>query len=193
MSNQEENIREYFQQLERSYYMDAHKGMADFDEAVAIGYGQTISQPSLVLAMTLALDVHPESRVLEIGTGSGFQTDVLAAFSKKVFTVERIEPLYEKAREKLGEAGFTNIQYRLGDGSSGWKEHAPYDRIMVTAAASKIPAALIEQLEKGGKMVIPVGSSFDQELTLIEKDEKGQITSTFLMHVVFVRLEGDYD
>ncbi|MFZ4452540.1 protein-L-isoaspartate(D-aspartate) O-methyltransferase [Salibacterium aidingense] len=191
MSRQDSDIREYFTRMDRSFYMDKDKRLARFDQAVSIGHGQTISQPSLVLAMTLALDVQPESRVLEIGTGSGFQTDLLASFSDSVYTVERIEPLHHRAKEKLTEAGFTNIYFKLGDGSLGWKAHSPYDRIMVTAAAPKVHETFLEQLKPGGKMVIPVGDSLDQELRLIEKDQLGEVTSSFLERVMFVQLIED--
>ncbi|WP_026701940.1 protein-L-isoaspartate(D-aspartate) O-methyltransferase [Salibacterium aidingense] len=191
MSRQDSDIREYFTRMDRSFYMDKDKRLARFDQAVSIGHGQTISQPSLVLAMTLALDVQPESRVLEIGTGSGFQTDLLASSSDSVYTVERIEPLHHRAKEKLTEAGFTNIYFKLGDGSLGWKAHSPYDRIMVTAAAPKVNETLLEQLKPGGKMVIPVGDSLDQELRLIEKDQLGEVTSSFLERVMFVQLIED--
>ncbi|WP_018924305.1 protein-L-isoaspartate(D-aspartate) O-methyltransferase [Salsuginibacillus kocurii] len=193
MSTVENEIIQYFQKLDRSFYMETDKGMAHMDQPVSIGHGQTISQPSLVLKMTLLLDVYPEAKVLEVGTGSGFQTDVLASFSKEVYTVERIEALHERAKEKLAAAGYHNVKCKLGDGSCGWKEYAPYDRIIVTAAASKIPPHLIDQLAFGGKMLIPVGTPVSQELTLVEKDEGGEVKTTFLDHVVFVKLQGDYD
>ncbi|RNF40304.1 protein-L-isoaspartate(D-aspartate) O-methyltransferase [Planococcus salinus] len=193
MTNREQEIRTYFQNMDRSFFMDSHKDMAFFDEAIPIGHGQTISQPSLVLEMTLALDLRPDSKVLEIGTGSGFQTALLAAFSDTVYTVERIESLHERAKERLAEADFSNIQFKLDDGSLGWEEHSPYDRIMVTAAASEIPQELIDQLANGGKMIIPVGSTFSQELLLIEKQQDGTLDTTLLNEVVFVRLKGKYE
>lgn len=191
--NRDREIKDYFRKLDRSFFMDTHKGLAGLDEAIPIGHLQTISQPSLVLQMTLALELQPDSKTLEIGTGSGFQTALLAAFSESVWTVERIEELHERAKERLGEAGFNNIHFKLDDGSYGWKEHAPYDRIMVTASAAEIPQELVDQLNKGGKMVIPVGTSFRQELLLVEKDENGEVSSTYLMDVIFVRLKGKYE
>ncbi|WP_422124193.1 protein-L-isoaspartate(D-aspartate) O-methyltransferase [Planococcus sp. X10-3] len=173
--------------------MDRFKEMAFADEAVPIGHEQTISQPSLVLEMTLALDLAPDSKVLEIGTGSGFQTALLAEFSGSVYTVERIEELHNRAKERLGELGYDNISFKLDDGSYGWQENAPYDRIMVTAAASKIPEELVSQLAAGGKMIIPVGSSFSQELQLVEKDENGKLKTTLLNLVRFVPLKGKYE
>lgn len=193
MNNRDLEIKKYFNRLDRSFFMDNHKESASLDQAVPIGHGQTISQPSLVLKMTMALDLQPDSVVLEIGTGSGFQTALLAAFSKYVFTMERMEPLYHRAKERLTEAGYQNISFKLDDGSLGWKEKAPFDRIMVTAAASKIPDELLEQLKNGGKMLIPVGSRFSQDLMLVEKNAEGVITSSFIDRVVFVRLQGKYD
>lgn len=193
MSSRRKEITAYFEEMDRSFFMDANKEFAGLDEALPIGYEQTISQPSLVLEMTIALDLQPDSKVLEIGTGSGFQTALLAEFSKAVYTVERIEPLHLRAKERLAEAGFSNIHYKLADGSLGWPEHAPYDRIMVTAAASEVPNELIEQLQNGGKMVIPVGSPQVQELRLIAKDENGKLSSKVLNKVIFVRLKGKYE
>lgn len=193
MHSRKKEIISYFQDLDRSFYMDSHKEMASLDEAVPIGHEQTISQPSLVLEMTLALDLQPESRVLEIGTGSGFQTALLAPFSDAVYTVERIEELHIGAKEKLAEAGFSNIFFKLDDGSEGWKDFAPYDRIMVTAAAAEVPKELVDQLANEGKMIIPVGSSLIQELRLIEKDADGKLFSTLLNEVRFVPLKGKYE
>lgn len=188
-----DDIIQYFNTLERSFYMDGHKEMAEMDRAAPIGHGQTISQPSLVLKMTLSLDVKDDSKVLEIGTGSGFQTDLLASFAQEVYTVERIYELHIRAQEKLGEKGFDNIHFKHADGSEGWKEHGPYDRIMVTAAAGRVPDEYIEQLADNGKMIIPIGDGTAQELTLVEKDSEGRIHSSFIEHVMFVRLQGRYD
>ncbi|MFB4163932.1 protein-L-isoaspartate O-methyltransferase [Alteribacillus sp. JSM 102045] len=159
--------------------MDRDKEIAHMDQAVAIGHGQTISQPSLVLKMTLSLELKPDSKVLEIATGSGFQTDLLASFSKSVYTVERIEPLHYRAKEKLETAGFTNISFKLGRCKPGVKENAPYDRIMVTAAAEEVPFELVNQLEKGGKMIIPVGSQLNQELRLIKNIKRENFIPLF--------------
>ncbi|MBD8014744.1 protein-L-isoaspartate(D-aspartate) O-methyltransferase [Planococcus wigleyi] len=193
MKSQRKEIISYFKQMDRSFFMDSNKDLAVFDQALPIGFEQTISQPSLVLEMTLALDLHPEQKVLELGTGSGFQTALLAAFSESVYTIERIEELHARAKERLAQLNFQNIHFKLGDGSEGWKEFAPYDRIMVTAAAAEVPKELLEQLEIGGKMVIPVGSSFSQELRLIEKDHQGKIYTTLLSEVLFVPLKGKYE
>ncbi|MEK4407015.1 protein-L-isoaspartate(D-aspartate) O-methyltransferase [Sporosarcina sp. FSL K6-6792] len=193
MPNQNQDIITYFQKLDRSFFMDAHKEFAYMDEAIPIGHEQTISQPSLVLEMTLALDLQPYSKVLEIGTGSGFQTALLAAFSNPVYSIERIAALHERAKERLEKAGFSNIHFKLDDGSTGWEEHAPYNRIMVTAAATQVPRELIDQLAIGGKMIIPVGTPLLQELLLLEKDEDGEIHTAVLEEVRFVPLKGKYE
>lgn len=193
MKSRKQEITAYFRGLDRRLFMDTHKEFAGLDEALPIGFEQTISQPSLVLEMTLALDLTPSSKVLEIGTGSGFQTALLAQFSEAVFTVERIEALYERAKERLAEAGFANIRFKLDDGSYGWAEHAPYDRIMVTAAAAEVPDELIAQLNNGGKLLIPVGTPSMQELQLITKDARGNIRSSTLNYVRFVPLKGKYE
>lgn len=193
MINRDKEIKDYFYKLDRSFYMDNHKESANLDIPIPIGHGQTISQPSLVLKMTLALNLQPDDIILEIGTGSGFQTALLAAFSKEVYTIERIEELQQRAKEKLKKAKFTNIFYKIDDGSLGWREQAPFDRIIVTAAASKVPDELLAQLKEGGKMVIPIGSSVSQELRMYEKNEEGKISFSFIEHVLFVRLRGKYD
>lgn len=157
-----ETITKLFHELDRSYFMDEYKQLSNLDTPFPIGHGQTISQPSLVLEMTILLDIPSEGRVLEIGTGSGYQTALLAKAAGRVYTIERIEELHLGARKKLSEAGYTNIEFKLGDGSLGWEESAPYDRIMVTASPRTIPPALIAQLAPNGKMVIPVGPDFEQ-------------------------------
>lgn len=190
--NNQERITRFYEELDRSYFIENHKEYAHLDQPLPIGYGQTISQPSLVLQMTILLDVTKEHRVLEIGTGSGYQSALLSKAAKRVYTVERIQEHYEKAQQRLKEAGYRNIEYKLGDGSLGWPEHAPYDRIMVTAAAKVLPEALVNQLAPEGKMVIPVGSESLQELLLVQKDKEGNITQSSIGHVRFVKLVGDY-
>lgn len=191
MNFSKDEITSFFHKLDRSKYMEGDKYAVDIDRPFPIGHGQTISQPSLVLNMTIQLDLEKENKVLEIGTGSGFQTALLAQFAKSVYTVERIEALHSKAKDRLDSEGYNNIQFHLGDGSLGWEKYAPYDRIMVTAAAENVPAPLVDQLASGGKMVIPVGDTFSQELQLIEKDKDDNIQTTFLEYVRFVRLEDD--
>jgi len=173
--------------------MDTLQEFAYLDEAIPIGYEQTISQPSLVLEMTLALDLQKESRVLEIGTGSGYQTAMLAPFVQQVYTVERIKPLADQAKQRLQKAGFENIQFKTDDGSIGWKEYAPYDRIIVTAAATTIPVELTEQLAEGGTMIIPAGPPSLQQLLLLNKDADGKISKKVLGEVRFVPLKGKYE
>lgn len=186
-------LETYFQSLDRSFFVEGPlKECADLDEPLPIGFGQTISQPSLVLEMTRILSPEKESKVLEIGTGSGFQTALLAKISAEVYTVEIIEQLMEKAKRRLEALNFTNVYYRVGDGSEGWKEHAPYDRIMVTAAALVLPDELISQLAAGGRMVIPIGPPSMQELKLITKTDEGDINIKALGKVRFVELKGQY-
>lgn len=187
-----ERITQIYEELDRSYFIEEHKEYAHLDEPLPIGHLQTISQPSLVLQMTIALDINKEDRVLEIGTGSGYQTAILSKAAKKVYTVERIRELYESAKNRLEKAGYSNIKYKLGDGSEGWVEHAPYDRIMVTAAAKSLPDNLVKQLAPEGRMVIPVGAETMQELLLVKKDKNEKITKENLSYVQFVELiEGD--
>ncbi len=186
-------LYEAFQKLDRSLFLEgACKQMASFDEPLPIGFGQTISQPTLVVQMTAILDPEPDSRVLEIGTGSGYQTALLAPFCQSVYTVERIADLAEKAKVRLGKMGLANVFYKVGDGSLGWPEKAPFDRIMVTAAAGQTPPALIEQLAAGGRMVIPVGPRGWQDLMLVKKSKKGKVTQQSLEKVAFVELVGQY-
>ena len=186
-----QRIIEYYKELDRSYFMDQHKEQSHEDTPFPIGYGQTISQPSLVLKMTILLDLDEKSKVLEIGTGSGYQTALLAKASAAVYTVERIKELHIKAKERLVKAGYTNIKFKLDNGVLGWDEHAPYDRIMVTAAAKKLPDKLIKQLAPGGKMIIPVGPRFAQDLMIITKDATGKINEQIITKVRFVELVDD--
>lgn len=181
----------FWKELDRAAFMGENSRYADIDAAFPIGYGQTISQPSLVLQMTSMLRLYEGCKVLEIGTGSGYQTALLAEFAGRVFTVERIPELLDNARDRLEDMGFGNIEYKLGDGSRGWAENAPYDRIMVTAGARRMPEELVAQLADGGRMVIPVGIGV-QRLTIVEKDEKGEVYMEEDIPVAFVKLTGDY-
>lgn len=186
-------LETFFRSLNRSFFVDDDmKQYATLDQPLPIGFGQTISQPSLVLEMTRLLEPEKDSRVLEIGTGSGFQTAILAKMSGQVYTIERIGELMEKARKRLEALKFTNVCYKVGDGSMGWPENAPYDRIMVTAAASVLPDELIKQLANGGRMVIPIGSPGLQELMLITKSNTGDIHAHKVGRVRFVELKGQY-
>ncbi len=162
------------------------------DSPLPIGYGQTISQPYIVAFMTELLEVGPGSTVLEVGTGSGYQAAVLAALGVDVYTIEIFEVLATRARARLDRLGYDNVTVRHGDGHFGWVEQAPFDAVIVTAAAGYIPPALVQQLRPGGRMVIPVGSVYGvQNLILVLKDEKGALRTRSLLPVRFVpMLEG---
>lgn len=137
------------------------------DAAITIGLGQTISQPYMVASMTAELDPQPHHRVLEIGTGSGYQTAILARLAREVYTVERLGSLQDDARQLLDSLGIRSVIYRVADGTGGWPEQAPFDRIIVTAGAPQVPKPLIEQLADGGRLVIPVGGHDEQTLTTV--------------------------
>jgi protein-L-isoaspartate(D-aspartate) O-methyltransferase len=158
------------------------------DYPVPIGHGQTISQPYIVAFMTQALDVRPTDRVLEIGTGSGYQAAVLAELVKEVYTIEIVEPLAERARETLSSLGYRNVFVRAGNGYLGWPEQAPFDRVIVTAAPDDVPPALVEQLKVDGVIAIPVGDIV-QELRIMRKTAKGLETLETLP-VRFVPMTG---
>jgi len=158
-----------------------------------IGEGQTISQPYIVAIMTDLLNIEPTDIVLEVGTGSGYQAAVLAELAKQVYSVEIIPTLQKSAAERLKDLGYTNIETRLADGYYGWKEHAPFDAIMVTAAAGQIPPPLIKQLKPGGRMIIPVGGAFlTQYLMLVEKRADGTVATRQMLPVSFVPLTGKH-
>ena len=171
-----------------------HQFVTDGDERQAyinrprpIGHGQTISQPYIVALMTDLLDLKGHERVLEIGTGSGYQAAVLAEVTAEVFSIEIIPQLAKRARLRLEEAGYTNVRVRIGDGFKGWPGEAPFDAIMVTAAPEHIPPALIEQLKPGGRMVVPIGRARDrQTLTLVVKTAAGETRITDVLPVAFV-------
>lgn len=172
---------------------DSQKPHAYENRPLPIGFGQTISQPYIVALMTDLLNINEESVVLEVGTGSGYQAAVLAALAKEVYSVEIVRELGEQAGERLERLGFKNVHVRVGDGYHGWKEHAPFDGIVVTAAGSHIPPALIDQLKPGGRMVIPVGGPFMiQQLMLVEKGENGATRTRQILPVAFVPLTGGH-
>lgn len=157
---------------------ESSRSYAYLDTAMPIGHGQTISQPYMVALMTEKLAADGEAKILEIGTGSGYQAAVLAEICKEIYTMEIVEPLSRRAAEALRALGYGNIHTKVGDGYYGWKEHAPYDGIIVTAAASHIPPALLEQLKEGGRLVIPLGNPlFYQTLTVIEKKGDSFLTT----------------
>lgn len=171
---------------------EAFREHAYDDTALPIASGQTISQPTVVAWMTSALEMEPRMRVLEIGTGSGYQTAILAKLARRIYTIERHRDLLTQAEERFQALKYTHIVTRCGDGSKGWKEVAPFERIIVTAAAAEIPAVLLEQLTPGGVMVVPVGTNVtDQILLRIRKGEDGTISTQHLMNVRFVPLVED--
>jgi protein-L-isoaspartate(D-aspartate) O-methyltransferase len=157
-------------EIQRHLFVEeALAGEAYNDHPLPIGHKQTISQPYIVALMTQTLELTGHEKTLEIGTGSGYQTAILAELSKTVYTIDRIRPLIEKSRELLEKLGYTNIRFKAFDGTLGWKEYAPYDAIMVTAGAPKIPQPLMEQLVDRGRMVIPIGNKYSQDLIKITK------------------------
>lgn len=157
---------------------------------VAIGQGQTISQPYMVACMTQALELKGGEKVLEVGSGSGYQTAVLKALHAEVYTIERLPELSDRARQNVERAGYPGVHYRVGDGSRGWPEEAPFDRVLVTAGAPTMPVSLVEQLREGGSMVIPVGGEEEQDLLLVRRD-KGRVTRERICSCIFVKLLGD--
>lgn len=166
---------------------------AYYNRPLPIGNGQTISQPYIVALMTELLELDKRDSVLEVGTGSGYQSAVLAEMAGKVYSVEIIEPLAARAAKLLGELGYVNVRLKTGDGSEGWPEYAPFDGIIVTAAAGHLPQPLLEQLKPGGRLVIPVGSwPYAQELILITKDQDGTPHQENILPVSFVPLTGGY-
>jgi protein-L-isoaspartate(D-aspartate) O-methyltransferase len=169
---------------------DGLRGDAYADRPLPIGYGQTISQPFIVALMTDLMRVRPDHVVLEVGTGSGYQAAVLAHLARRVHTIEIVPALAESAAERLQRLGYDNVATRSGDGYYGWEEAAPFDGIMVTAAASQIPPPLIQQLKPGGRMVIPLGAPFAlQRLVLVERNtDDGRVTTRQLLPVAFVPL-----
>ncbi len=164
------------------------------DNPLPIGYGQTISQPYIVAYMTEVLNLKKTSRVLEVGTGSGYQAAILSPIVKQVYTIEIISELANSAAIRLKNLGYDNVEVAIGDGYYGWNKYAPFDAIIVTAAAGHIPPLLLKQLKNNGRMVIPVGGSFTvQNLILISKDGDGNITTRNLMPVRFVPLTGSHN
>ena len=161
--------------------------LAYLNRPLSIGHGQTISQPFVVALMTDLLELKPSDRVLEIGTGSGYQAAVLSVLAGEVYSIEIVAELARSASETLMRLGYANVTTRTGDGYQGWEEHAPFDAILVTAAPDHVPPALVAQLTPGGRLVVPVGQRF-QELMLITKDAAGATTSTSIIPVKFVPL-----
>ncbi len=161
------------------------------DFPLPIGESQTISQPYMVALMTQALNLKKHEKVLEIGTGSGYQSAVLSRIAKEVYTVEKIESLGLKSEKIFKELGHKNIKVKIGDGTEGWSEHAPYDGIIVTAGSPQMPKPLIEQLSENGRIVIPIGNSFSQDL-IVARKTKGELTQRTICGCMFVPLIGKY-
>lgn len=164
------------------------RAFAYSDSPLPIGYDKTISQPFIVALMTDLLDLRAQDRVLDVGTGLGYHAAILAKLVEHVYSIEILEELAEGASRRLAEQGITNIDLRIGDGSKGWLEHAPFDKILVAAAPDLIPTSLLSQLKAGGKMVIPAGIENAQQLLLVEKNEKGQLNVNEILPVRFSSL-----
>ncbi len=161
------------------------KPLAYIDSPLPIGFGKTISQPFIVALMLDLLQPQPDDRVLEVGTGLGYQAAVLGDLVAAVYTVEIISELAGEATTRMGELGYTNVQIRVGDGGQGWPDHAPFDKVIVAAAPELMPAPLLNQLKPGGRMVIPAGIPDVQQLMLVEKDDRGRIDTTEVLPVRF--------
>ena len=187
-----QSFMNHFNSFDRSLFLNEPlKNMANWDIPLPIGYGQTTSQPSLVAQMIIELDPEPNSRILEIGTGLGYLTALLTPFCRWIYTMERVPELLESAQRRLAKLGYQNITYRLGNGHYGWAEEAPFDRIIVSAAAAEVPQALLEQLSSNGRMVVPVGPPKMQDLLLITKDGSDHIKQQIITKVSFVELVND--
>ena len=184
---------EAMRQVPREKFVPADKRHAAFrDGALPVGHGQTISQPYMVAIMTDLLDLGPDCVLLEIGTGTGYQAAVLSCLVRRVYSIDRIPALAESAARRLAELGYANVEVRCGNGCLGWPEKAPFDGIIVTAAAEWVPPALVAQLKPGGRMVIPVGARYShQELEVIDKDENGETSTRHVLGVAFVPLIDD--
>ncbi|HUN82469.1 MAG TPA: protein-L-isoaspartate(D-aspartate) O-methyltransferase, partial [Phycisphaerae bacterium] len=184
----DERVLDALRRIPRERFLPDETLSAAYDDrALSVGLGQTISQPYIVAYMTEMLEVDHRHRVLEIGTGTGYQTVILAMLAAQVYTVERFEELSLAAQRRVADLGLKNVLFRVGDGSLGWPEAAPYDRIMVTAAAERMPGALVDQIGEGGVMIIPVGEDSAQTLVRVERSG-GKIAERPLLGVRFVPL-----
>jgi protein-L-isoaspartate(D-aspartate) O-methyltransferase len=188
----DERVLDAFRKVPRHDFVDgAMYAQAYDDNALPIGFGQTISQPSIVALMTQLLELKKDEKILEIGTGSGFQTAILAQFSRRVYTIERHRELGDASRKRLRGMGYANIVFKIGDGTSGWQQHSPFDKIIVTAGAPVVPQILSDQLAIGGTMLIPTGDRKHQELLIYNKDSHG-LACKSIADVVFVPLIGEH-
>jgi len=186
----DESVMTAMYQVHREDFVpDAQRHASFRDGALPVGYGQTISQPYIVALMTDLLDLRADSVVLEIGSGTGYQTAILAQLASKVYSIERIPELAQAAQQRLKDLGYDNVEMRCADGSQGWPENAPFDGIIVTAAAASIPPALLAQLKPGGRMVIPIGlPRMHQDLMLVTSDQQGKTEKSKILGVAFVPL-----
>jgi len=183
------NVLEAMTRVPRDQFVleqDVHRAYGDYP--LPIGHGQTISQPYMVAVMTQMLQIERDHRVLEIGTGCGYQTAILAELARQVYSVERIDSLYEQAQHRLTCLGYDHIHLRCDDGYLGWPEYAPYDGIIVTCAPDHIPKVLVEQLAEGGRLVIPVGPAGQQQVLWLVEREGNRIKQSEIMRVAFVPL-----
>jgi protein-L-isoaspartate(D-aspartate) O-methyltransferase len=186
----DERVLQAMRSVQRHLFVPQYlRDLAYADRPLPIGHDQTISQPYIVALMTQLARVDPGDRVLEIGTGSGYQAAVLAELGRRVYSLEIIEPLAREARQRLQRLGYENVAVRSGDGFKGWKEHAPYDAILVTCAPPEIPPPLLEQLGEGGRLVIPVGELW-QELKVVTK-KSGRLQTKDIVPVRFVPMTGE--
>ncbi|MBP7089122.1 MAG: protein-L-isoaspartate(D-aspartate) O-methyltransferase [Candidatus Omnitrophica bacterium] len=188
----DKDILEAFKTVPRHLFVPLQqRGLAYSDCPLAIGQDQTISQPYIVALMTKSLEIQPDMSVLEVGTGSGYQAAIMAFLGVKVYSIERIALLAKEARKVLDSLGYQSVQIKVGDGTLGWKEYAPYDRIIVTAASMHLPKALVEQVKVGGKIIIPLGERFHQDLTVVSKISKNEIKKENICGCIFVPLIGE--
>ncbi len=177
--------------VQREEFVPADSRAATYEDGpLPIGHGQTISQPYIVAFMTEQLRLSPKDRVLEIGTGSGYQAAILAELAGEVYTIEIVEALAKNAEATLQRLGYKNVHLKVGDGYKGWPEYAPFDAIIVTCAPDKVPQPLTDQLKEGGRMIIPVGDRFAQQLYLLEK-KNGQLKKSVTLPVRFVPMAGE--
>jgi protein-L-isoaspartate(D-aspartate) O-methyltransferase len=188
----DQRVLEVMRKVPRHLFIgEALRDQAYGDFPLPIGEGQTISQPYIVAEMTQALELSKDDRVLEIGTGSGYQTAILAELAYRIYTIERVRELFVRARKLLDELGYHNVVARCSDGTLGWRDESPFEAIIVTAGAPEVPEKLLEQLTSGGRLIIPVGNRFSQTLLKIRKDEDG-IHKTDLGGCRFVKLIGEH-
>ncbi|MCE2406300.1 MAG: protein-L-isoaspartate(D-aspartate) O-methyltransferase [Pseudomonadales bacterium] len=186
-------VLDALRRVDRSEFVpEEQRRFAFANQPLEIGHGQTISQPFIVALMTHVLQVKPTDNVLEIGTGSGYQAAILAELVEHVYTIEIVEPLAKEAAQRLTSLGYENASVRVGDGWFGWPKKAPFDKIMVTAVAPKLPPVLVSQLEIGGNMVLPIGD-YDgyQELVLVEKVSESELNRRVILPVRFVPMTGE--